>query len=349
MAGEQVYVAKLGGWIARALGRGGAFAGDLNTDGLGFQLPPEIVDDPAVKAAGAAVVEAADRLTAASDELFAAAQSAASPDLFRGFVDLAEGLYRFVDATADLVDRIEARGASLPGGQSAAVAAFAGVMARKVFDFLVITLLQQELPRTAFLLELFGIIDKRVVPEDAAAGVPLHARMDLRLDRIKTLVTDPAAHFADVYGWGTPAFEPYPIMRAIGAFYSEETAIDVGHDGADAFLRFGPYLWARDGSVAPPGLKFDYGAKASQHFAERFEINDQWGLGFDADLTIEGGGWRCARARRCRFRSRPRPAISAAISSSAPIAIRMLATSRSSAATTSSGSPPRMSPPARGW
>ncbi len=39
MAGEEVYIVRFGVWLARALGGTGAFAADLNTDGIGLRIP----------------------------------------------------------------------------------------------------------------------------------------------------------------------------------------------------------------------------------------------------------------------------------------------------------------------
>jgi len=188
MATEEIYVARFGAWIARALGGSGSFAVDLDTDGLGFQMPDVIVNDAGVKAAGAALADAGTVLQDGADLLDAAITSGVQDDLIAAFVKLFEGVYLFVDAAAELVNHIGAAAAALPAADRGAVDTFSGVMARKVIDYLVITLLEQELPRLAFLLKLLGLIDWRVVEASGSLHEPRYIRKDLKLDRIKAQI-----------------------------------------------------------------------------------------------------------------------------------------------------------------
>jgi len=59
--------------------------------------------------------------------------------------------------------------------------------------------------------------------------------------------------------------------------------------GNDAFLDIGPFHWARDSSVNPPGLLLDYSAKFEREYDDRFALSDRWGVDFTTDMTREGG------------------------------------------------------------
>src|SRR5215203_4558913 len=114
MAGEEIYVARLGAWIARALGDTGSFARDLDTEAIGFQMPDAIVTDSGVQAAGLALADAATVLSDGADKLDSAIDSGDQGELVAAFARLFEGIYLFVDATQEIVNRIEAKAATLP-------------------------------------------------------------------------------------------------------------------------------------------------------------------------------------------------------------------------------------------
>jgi Family of unknown function (DUF6603) len=289
MAAQEVTIARLGAWIARTLGATGSFGVELDTDGLGFQMPDAIANDPAVKAAGSALAEAGKVLTGGGEKLDAAILSGDSNQLSLAFAHLFEGLYQYVDAANAIVGGIKAKAASLPAPERNAVQAFAGLMPRRLMDFFVISMLEEQLPRLAFLLKLLGLVDRRVVEASGALNEPRYVRNELKLDRIKDLFKNPAVHFANVYGWGTGGFDPYDILRGVLAFYRPESSTLVGKVGADAFLRVGPFRWSRDSSVTPPGLMLDASTTFTKAFNERVEISPTWGMDFKTDLAIGGG------------------------------------------------------------
>ncbi|WP_433042982.1 DUF6603 domain-containing protein [Dactylosporangium sp. CS-033363] len=69
MAADEVSIARLGAWLARALGATAGLATDLDTDALGYQLPDEVATDPAVLAAATALGDSGDRLLATAEAL----------------------------------------------------------------------------------------------------------------------------------------------------------------------------------------------------------------------------------------------------------------------------------------
>jgi len=289
MADEEIYIARLGAWIARALGETGDFAVDLDTDGLGFQMPDAVAADSAVQGAGSALSDAGGKLRDAADALDDAIVAGDTMKLVGAFLEFAEGIYLFIDSMDDLVDRIRAKAASLPPADASAVQNFVAQMTRKVIDYLIISFLEQERPQIAFLLKLMGLIDWRVIEESGAANEIRHVRKDLRLDRIKNLFDDPAGHLADVYGWGTSAFDPEDIMNSALAFFEEEAAIETGLVGGDAFLEYGPFRWSRDSSVNPPGMLLELSTDVTHSFSERIEFNPVWGMDFESSIGFSGG------------------------------------------------------------
>src|SRR6185295_19631691 len=136
MAGEEVYVARLGAWVARALGATGSFGVTLDTESLGFQMPDAIANDPAVKAAGTALASAGTILQDAGDKLEAAILGGGGEGpLVQAFLRLFEGLYQYVDAADEIVSRMNARAATLPAPDRTAVLAFGTLLPRRMIDF----------------------------------------------------------------------------------------------------------------------------------------------------------------------------------------------------------------------
>lgn len=289
MAGEEIYIARLGAWIARALSETGGFATDLDTDALGFQMPDAIVTDNGVKAAGTALADAGDVLQDAADKLDAAIVSGDRGELIQAIARLVEGIYLFVGAMEALVSQIDAKAAALPAAERNAVQAFGGLMTRKTIDYLVITFLKVRLPRLAFLLKLLGLIDWRVIEATGQINEPRHVRKDLKLERIEDLISDPLAHLATAHKWGTAQFDPSDIMRSALAFYRETSAIRTGKMGDDAFVETGPFRWSRDSSSDPPGIMLDLSANVSHDIAERIEFSEKWGIRFDSNIAFGSG------------------------------------------------------------
>ena len=289
MAGEEIYIARLGAWIARALGLSASFATDLDTDHLGFQMPDAVANDAQVKAAGAALADAGEVLRTAGEELEAALQSGDEGALVKALLHLLEGVYLYVDGLAKLTQRINAAAAPLPAADKNAVSAFAALMARKTLDQALILLLELEAPGLLYLLRVLGLVDWQVLEASGNLHEPGYVRKDLKLERIKKLITDPPAHLAAAHKWGAPDFDPHDVMHGALQFYREESSVEVGKVGGDAFFESGPFRWSRDSSVNPPGLMLDISETIAQSFNERVVLSDRWGIAFASTLTLTGG------------------------------------------------------------
>lgn len=289
MASQPVYLATLGSWIARALAVIGDFGSNPDTEGLGLQMPDAVVNDASVKASGAALAHAASVLSDGANKLDAAVLSGDDTQLAQALLLVVEGLRQFIGAANAIVSSIETAAASLPSADREAVLGFITLAVRRLIDFSVINLLQTQAPRLAFLLRLLGLLDWRVVQASGSPNATRYIQKDVRLDRLGDLFQDPATHFANVYGWGTPSFDPSLIMQAATVFFPRESSLQFGTTGADAFLQIGPALWSRDSSVSPPGLLLDISKGLSKTFDDRVELSPDWGVDFKTDLAVSGG------------------------------------------------------------
>ncbi|MDJ0628351.1 MAG: hypothetical protein QNJ44_08845 [Rhodobacter sp.] len=289
MAGEEVYIARFGAWAARALAIATDLYDGLDTDDLGFAIPEAVAADGAVVAAGRAIDDAAEQLEGAAADLETAVTGGNEAEVASTLLALVAALILFVDALKSFVVQLRTLSGTLAGAERAAYDAFIETLPGRTIEHVAATVLSNELPRLGFLLRLLGLMEVTVVPEDPATGRPSHVRRSLHLGRIKDLVSDPAAHFTTVYGWGTDGFDPYPIFDAVTGFYRGQTAIEAGRIGNDAFLKYRPWRLERDSTAMPPGLLLDISADASLEASERVPIDANWGTAFDAELKLAGG------------------------------------------------------------
>jgi hypothetical protein len=281
----------LGIWLARALGQTGAFSADLNTDGIGLRVPEAIAADPAVQAAGAALADASGLVTSAANALEAALDSGDQGELLAAFIQLGDGLLDYFDAANGLVTRIDAMAVTVADpAERLSLQEFVAVMARRMIDYLVISVLELYSPRFAYLLKLLALIDWEAVDADAANPLSRpYIKKAIRLERFKDLIRDPVGHFTSVFGWGTANFDPYDFFRTAADFYRREGRPTFGRVGGDAFIERGPFRWSRDSSVNPPGLMLDITATMAKTLSGRAAFNEKWGAALESTLAFDGG------------------------------------------------------------
>ncbi|GIH15139.1 hypothetical protein Raf01_33110 [Rugosimonospora africana] len=160
----------------------------------------------------------------------------------------------------------------------------------RLFDYLLATYLERRSPTLYALLALVGLIRETPVPADG--DVPAYVRREVHWDQVARL-TDPAALFADVYGWGSDTLDAGPLLARLAdllwatglpaRYQPGETAHDDGYlevgwvldpDTGDSVLGLRAQTAPRQGDELP-GLALVPTAPST--------------VGYDADL---GGGWQ---------------------------------------------------------
>ncbi|MDN3358542.1 kelch repeat-containing protein [Actinomadura sp. DC4] len=170
---------------------------------LGWETPPGVSD------LGLAAIDLSglhgkiDALTKARDSGTTAEVAAAYADLAIGVADALDQLRRVAggfSATPDYLARTH----------------IAAEFFRRLLDFVVMQAIARFAPPIFALGQLAGIFLGEPHPADPVNFQAAHLRHVVRWDRLGTLLQDPAALFRDVYGWGTPAFEPTALIANIG-------------------------------------------------------------------------------------------------------------------------------------
>lgn len=123
-------------------------------------------------------------------------------------------------ATATMAARIDALAAALP----AALGGFGDYvdrtsihkeLPRRLLDLLLIARLSERSPLTAAILTLLNIIEFKHFAQDAQNFQLQHLRGIVHYDHVKTFLTEPVAHMAAAYGWGTPDFSDALLISRV--------------------------------------------------------------------------------------------------------------------------------------
>jgi len=87
----------------------------------------------------------------------------------------------------------------------------------RLYEFLLHTALESRVPLAARILALFGILEALPQEQDDLRFQPEFTLRRVRIDRVATLIQDPAGLFRDVYGWGTPKLDAQRLFDALRA------------------------------------------------------------------------------------------------------------------------------------
>lgn len=87
---------------------------------------------------------------------------------------------------------------------------------KRMFDFWVMTSIAGGSPLTFSLLHFLNIFEYKRFEADEEIFQVEHVRAILHFDHLKTLVDDPALHFQEAYGWGTPEFSAIDLLNRSG-------------------------------------------------------------------------------------------------------------------------------------
>ncbi len=292
MAGELSYVTRAAAWLASAVNDTAPVFEQFYTDQLGLNLPAAVRTAPSVKTALAHASVAAKDLGPMATEL-AAPDPNDSTGALTAFLLLGVKLAAFFAAMDELATAVS--GAVTPAtvpdaAERAAAQQFAQALAERAGEYAVASGITDQMPELAFVLRLLGLLDwRRVMPAD---GTPLGASYvvkSLALYRFKDLVSDPAAHFQAVHGWGRNDFDPRELFGLFAGFFDDEDAVGIGEQGGDPQLKYGFFVLRRDRTLSPPGLRLSFEAALTEQFEGRVGLGgSDWGVTLREALTLSG-------------------------------------------------------------
>jgi hypothetical protein len=188
-------------------------AADDTTEDLALQLGYELPSVPpslaGLKDAGERLI---DSLDAVDDAAIALADETGDEDALltaAGLLLLDVGL-----TFGRIEDLHNTLGGELPAPFVAATN-IAQDFPTRLYEFLVHSALESQAPLATHILAFFGIVEAIPQPEDATKFQPEFVLRRLRIERLATLLQDPAGLFREVYGWGTPTLDAQRLFVAL--------------------------------------------------------------------------------------------------------------------------------------
>lgn len=175
---------------------------------LGWALPPGVDD---IGLAALDLTGFLEKLRAVTE----ATQSEREDELL-----MARRITELGVATAAMVEAIDELADSLPvvlGGFGDYIdrTQIHEQLPRRLLDLLLILRLSDHAPLTTAILMLLNIVEFRHFPEDAHNFQIAHVRAIVHYGNIKALLSDPAGHMRDAYGWGTPDFSDALLLSRV--------------------------------------------------------------------------------------------------------------------------------------
>ena len=162
---------------------------------------------------------ACSQLPGAVADLIAAAGGSDDGAIIAAAIHLGELIVRAGVAFAELgsaLDGVIQGNGGLSGAQKARIRAIVDELPDRLLHLALIAYVEDNQPSVKGALELAGMFDDELIPADPAdPSLPAHRRRQVRLDRLGSLLSDPAAHLADLYGFGTAGFDGVELFTRI--------------------------------------------------------------------------------------------------------------------------------------
>ena len=294
MANETTYLIRGAGWFARSLGQSAELFASFTGARLGIALPPAVIEAPEVAGALRKSAASGTKVREAGKKLESVAASADETEILLAFLALGTALAEFFIALSELVTAVDRNitVTTIPDEKARnAAREFGKELARRVTEHAIASGIIHDLPQLALALEVLGLLEWRHKSDETAHALArTHVEKRLRLERIKTLITDPAEHFRSVHRWGTNEFDPLHLFELIASFFPPEADVDAGVEAGDPFLK-GCVLVRRNRNPippGPPGLDAFLTADLDAAFEARRSINENWDFGVASDIQLTG-------------------------------------------------------------
>jgi hypothetical protein len=277
-------------WLGRSLGASEALFESFSTETMGVALPEAVLTAPAVEGALAHAASAARRVASSAADLEAAAEGEEAR-MVVAFAQLGAALAAYFHALVRVDEAVGASitPASLPDPDDRELARrFAGELAKHVADVVICGAVVRSFPGVAFALKILGLAEWEWRAGGDSELSRDHVVAALRLERLGALFSDPAAHFRDAHGWGDESFDPSEFFHIYAQLQPEHADVEVGaDDGGAPFVRHGYTTLSRADDRRPPGLRLSLSGAAALERDVRVPLNEEWGLGVLARLSIE--------------------------------------------------------------
>jgi hypothetical protein len=270
----------------------GADAEDVLAE-LGLRLPTGSLGAGNVTQALQAAAGAGGQLPPAVAQLIAAIGGSDDAALLNAAATLAQRIVQAGTAFGQLGSAINSVGqaSGMTPTQKARLADLAAALPERLLHLAVISYLEDRQPTIKGALDLAGIFDDTAVPGPPSdPTMPPHHRKQIRLDRLADLVSNPAQHLKDLYGFGRPDFDGLELFARIKALVDrpDGEAIIITAPGQPPALEAFIFRLA----IAPgpiPALRIRLRTAAQKEFDITVPLGGPWSATASFKGQFEGG------------------------------------------------------------
>jgi hypothetical protein len=262
--------------------------------GLGLRLPPSLAADAQLASAIATAATSAAGL----GPLILALTNAIAADDAAQIISAGGALLAKITELVNALEQIgsalnaAADGAGLTPTQVAQVQTFAGALARKLFDFVVIEYLASKARGVVPTLAVAGLVDDEDAPGDPNDPLsPPYRKRALHLDRVVNLILNPQQYLRDAFGFGNPAFEGSQVFAKVQAFLDDVDlpSMLLTPPGQPAILEAFFFRLSIDPTTSPPALTVRLHLPAIQDFEQTYPLGGIWNLDLSAKARFDVG------------------------------------------------------------
>lgn len=221
---------------------------------MGLSLPPALDGLPAFASATNTAVTALEGLAAPATALATAVEA----DDVGAIVSATAALLQAIDAASSALDTVASAlasvASSLSGINPAEVTAFAGTLAEKLLEHVIIDYLTGYWPVLLRVLALLGIANLDLVPPDPNDPAKVaYQRHDLNLANAGRLLSDPVGYLLGLYGWNTATLDAGALLSRFCDLLVDFGAV-ASYNPATSTLTILPFTIAPTTTASPPGL-----------------------------------------------------------------------------------------------
>lgn len=284
-------IVKIAAWLGRALGESASFFADFAPESLGVKLPESLLEAGPVQTALAATQESAGKMEAATVALENAVVANNRGQIIEQLVKIGVELKDYFQKILQLIEAIDQQiNNHISNGTDRNTAkAFAGSLARKIFDKALLDLLEKTIPQLLFILKIIGLADWRLIQATDADNISRsYVKKTLHLERVKDLISDPAQHLQNSHAWGSNDFDPSSFFHLYRDFFDEEADIVIGEENGHPFIQHGKVLIKRVAADGGHGLSFGLAIAIEEQEETRIQLNDTFGVSFLARFALAG-------------------------------------------------------------
>ena len=259
---------------------------------LGLSPPSSVANAAGVTTEGAIVVSTVAALPAAIAELETAVTTEDTGKIITAGSNLLRKIVEVFRSIEELASAIQSSASTLSVADRTKVEAFAAVLPRRLFDFIIIEYIRQAQPSALDVLTLLGLVDDELV--EATAGDPLsrpsHTRQ-LHFERLLTLATAPAQHIENAFGWGSPGFDGHGLFQRIQTFITNYgmPAVLIEPPGQPPILEAFILRMQANNAVNPPGLTIHLRFPAIEDFEREYQMATHGAMLVSTSARFETG------------------------------------------------------------